>query len=294
MMQVTHRSFVNAWQCDENDHLNVKFYTGFADQAAPQLDLLLDAPADQGVAVVRDYVRYHREMRTADSVEVRSAPLSVDRERMTALHEIRNADDREIACTVVRTTAARDAEGRPTVWDEGFRRRAEAAVVALPDMARARTITRTAALPAVPPMTGDTPGLVEIGRGAVLAAESDALGRMTPQSHFGRFSDGAGFLWRALGFDRPGMRERNQGTVVVETMCLYAQPARAGDLLVLRSGLLACTGRVMHFGHFLMDARDGGLLAYSEGVGVLFDLGARKIVKLDGEVERLQGMRLKV
>ena len=55
---------------------------------------------------------------------------------------------------------------------------------------------------------------------------------MTPHAHVGRFSDGAGFFWSAFGFGRNIMRERNQGTAVVEMLCRYHQPPHVGDLIV--------------------------------------------------------------
>ena len=294
-LPITARSFVNAWQCDENDHLNVQFYTGYADEASPQLHAMLGSEPGPRIAVLEDYIRYHREMRTADSVEVRSAPVEIDETTLTAYHEVRNADDGQVAATVRRRTQFVDTGGDPLDWGEAFRGQARAHVVGLPAIARPRT---TGSRGPVPPLTADDKrcaGLVEIGRGTVQARECNARGRMTPQAHAGRLSDSAGFFWRAFGFGRDAMRARNQGTAVVETLCRYHQPPHVGDLIVVRSGLIASTDRILHIVHFMFDAASGHLLAQAEGVGVLFDLAARKIVQLSADdQQRLAARHLRL
>lgn len=294
-LPITARSFVNAWQCDENDHLNVQFYTGYADEASPHLHAMLGSEPGPRIAVAEDYIRYHREMRTADSVEVRSAPVAIDDSSLTAYHEIRNADDGEIAATVRRTTRFIDTDGEPLTWGKAFREQALAHRVALPDIAKPRTTGTRGEIPALTAADPRAAQLVEIGRGTVQARECNGHGRMTPQAHFGRFSDGAGFLWRSIGFNRPTLRRHNQGTAVLELLCRYYHAPHAGDLIVVRSGLLASTDRILHIVHFMFDGPSGKLLAQAEGVGVLFDLEARKIARISAEDQlRLEGRHLQL
>lgn len=291
-LSVTLRSFVNAWQCDENDHLNVKFYVGFADDAGAQLHAMMGGRSTEPGVLLRDYVRFHREMRTADSVEVRSAPVALDNQQMTVCHEIRNADDDTVAATVLRTVSAGDVLSGKS-WRAPFQKRAGQRLAEMPGLARPRTITRGAALPVVPGNPTEVPTLVEIGRGRVAPADCDAAGEMTPQAQFGRFSDGAGFLWRSLGFDRAGMRQRNQGTAVLEMFCHYELAPRVGELYRVHSGLLNHTDRVLHLVHYLFDANDT-LYAYAEAVGVLFDLQQRRIAPLsEQDRERLEQRRVR-
>jgi acyl-CoA thioester hydrolase len=294
-LPITARGFVNTWQCDENAHLNVQFFTGWADEASPHLHALLglDTAAQPRVRVVEDHIRYHREMLAADSVELGSAPVTVAPRTLVAYHEMRNAYNGEVAATICRTTGYASEDGIAADWPQNFQTAAELCRVELPANARPRTVGTRGRPPDLTFDQAEQAGAIEIVRGVVHVADCDASGRMTPRAHFGRFSDGAGNFWQSIGFDRAGMRDRNQGTVVVEMRCTYHNPPRAGDRIVVRSGLLGATERILHIVHFLFDAGAGRLAATAEGVGVLFDLEARRIVTLDAqEQSRLEAASL--
>jgi acyl-CoA thioester hydrolase len=120
-------------------------------------------------------------------------------------------------------------------------------------------------------------GLVTIVQGVVQPAECDDDGTLLPRFHFARYSDGAPGFWQAMGFDRAKMRDREQGTVVLELRNEIRRPLAPGALTVVMSGILAATDKTMHIAHFLFDADSGELAAVADGVGVLFDQRSRKI-----------------
>jgi acyl-CoA thioester hydrolase len=283
-LQSTVRTFVNTWQCDENLHLNVQFFTSFAHDASAQLHARLGlGPAALGAARLRlrpveDHVRYYRELRAEDIVEVRSAPVAVDDTTLAAYHEIRNAYDGTVAATVRCVTACRTAEGAAARWPKVFRANAEAATVALPSAAEARTAGKRGPLPDLTLAAARDLGLSEISRSQVMPAECGIDGGLLPRFHLARFSDGGAHLWQALGFDRAGMRDRRQGSVILESKLVYSRPLAAGSLCAVLSGLLEMSEKSMHLAHFLFDAEDGALVAKSEAVAVLFDQQARRTI----------------
>lgn len=286
----TFSTAVNTWQCDENDHLNVQFYTEFGHQASAHLLTALGfGPRARRVAgvelkVVEDHVRYLREFRVVDAVEVRSAPLEVGERDLLAYHEIRNAGDGSVAATVRR----RLASSHP--WPEAFRARAAAATVELPAHAQPRSVGKLA-LPEI--VLADAPrlGLIEVGRSVVSPAECDEAGTFLPRHQFGRYSDGAPLLWNHLGFDRAAMQQRQEGSVVVEMLNRYRQPLRAGDPIVVMSGLAAFTDKVLTFTHFLFEAETGMLAACAEAIGMKFDQKVRKIMTFSAEDQARMGER---
>src|ERR687897_27962 len=131
---------VNTWQCDENDHLNVQFYTEFGHEASAHLlaELGLGPRAQRAagleVRAASDHIRYLREFREVDPVQVLSAPVEVGDNHLLAYHEIRNPSDGTVAATMRRRIVC----DRP--WPDTFRARADAAIVALPDNARPRSV----------------------------------------------------------------------------------------------------------------------------------------------------------
>ncbi len=285
----TARGCVNTWQCDENEHLNVQYFPAFAWDGARHLEAMLGlgpralAAAGLKVRTVEDHIRYHREMFAADAWEVASGPVEIGELTMVAYHEIRNALSGEVAGTVRQVTRCVDASGKTAAWPSDFRARAQSRRTALPANAQPRTAGSRGSLPDLTLDRAAAAGLVTIVQGVVQPEECDADGALLPRFHFGRYSDGAPGFWQAMGFDRLSMREREQGTVVLELRNEIRRPLRAGTLTVVKSGILAATDKTMHLAHFLFDADSGELAAVADGVGVLFDQRIRKIAPFTAE-----------
>jgi acyl-CoA thioester hydrolase len=289
----TFSTAVNTWQCDENDHLNVQFYTEFAHEASANLLAILGfGPRAQRAAGVvtraaDDHVRYLREFRVVEPVEVHSAPVEVAEREIVAYHEVRNPAKGEVAATVRRRIVC---EGP---WPADFLARAEAARVALPESARPRSVGKFS-LPDLPLSRAASVGLIEVGRTQITPDECDERGDFLPRHHFGRYSDGAPVLWNHLGFDRAAMQERQEGSVVVEMLNQYRRPLQAGDLAVVMSGLASFTEKTVSFTHFLFEAESGTLAACAEAVGMKFDQKVRKIMTFPPEDRaRMEARRLK-
>jgi acyl-CoA thioester hydrolase len=290
----TFSTAVNTWQCDENDHLNVQFYTEFGHEASAHLLASLglgpraQRAAGLNLGVAHDHVRYLREFRIIDPVAVFSAPVGLGEHDLVAYHEIRSAADGAVAATVCRQIVC----DKP--WPPLFRSRAEAARIALPEAARPRSVGKRS-LPDLKLAEAPRTGLVEVGRTVVAPAECDERGEFLPHHQFGRYSDAAPFLWNHLGFDRAAMQDRQEGTIMVEMLNRYLRPLHAGDLVVVMSGLAAFTDKVLTFTHFLFEAETGMLAACAEAVGMKFDQKVRKIMTFNQEDQaRLRERQLRL
>ncbi len=290
----TGHTFVNRWQCDENDHLNVQFFTAFAHDAGEQLHVALGfgpaARSGLGIALVprEDHIRYHREMREAEALDVHSAPVAVDERTLTAFHRLDSHYTGQTAGTIGSVTSYAFADGRAAtlpaaVLDAARRRRAD-----LPDNAKPRGAGALGPLPAFQLDRAAGYGLMPICRDVVKPAECGADGLLLPRHHFSRFSDGVGHLWHALGFDRGAMRDRDEGTIVLEMKCVYDRRLRAGDAAIVMSGVAASAEKTLHIVHYLFNAETGALAARAEAIGGLFDQRARRIVAFsDDQRKRL-------
>ena len=278
----TFSTAVNTWQCDENDHLNVQFYTEFGHEASAHLLAGLglgpraQRAAGLAVTAAEDHVRYLREFRVVDAVEVRSAPVEIGARHLLAYHEIRNPADGRVAATMRRRIVC----DRP--WPDAFRARAEAALMALPEAAKPRSVG-TLALPDLTLAAAPATGLIDVGRTVITPDECDERDEFLPRHQSGRYSDGAPLMWNHMGFDRAAMQERQEGSVVVEMLNHYRRPLRAGDLCVVMSGLAAFTAKTVGFAHFLFEAETGTLAACAEAVGMKFDQKVRKIMTFSAE-----------
>jgi acyl-CoA thioester hydrolase len=285
-LQPSFRSTVNPWQCDENDHLNAQFYTAFGDDAAAQwLSLFGLGPQARraaGIAVrpVSDHIRYWQELRGDDSVQIASAPVAVEDRRVVLFSDLRNSFDGGLAATLVRAIECRDASGQAIAFPAAFLARAREALVGLPERGQPRSAGRFGELPDLTLAQAQAAQTIEINRSIAAPEECDAAGYLRPRFHFSRFSDGAGILWHSLGFDRITMRQRRQGTVVLETRTLYRRPIPVGTPTVVLSGLLDASDKILHIAHLIFDVESGTLCAAGEAIGVLFDQQTRRSVAM--------------
>jgi acyl-CoA thioester hydrolase len=278
----TYATSVATWQCDENAHLNVQFYTEFGHEASAHLMTTLglgrraQAAAGLTIRTAEDHIRYLREFRVIDPVAVRSAPVEVGEYHLVVYHEVRNANDDAIASTIRR----RIVSDKP--WPASFRNAAEAARIELPAAAKPRGIGGNA-LPDLSLADAHRVGLTEVGRGTVKPFECDERAEMLPRHQTGRYSDGAPILWNHMGFDRANMQQREEGSVVVEMLQSYRRPLSPGDAAVLMSGLADHSDKIVKLAHFLFDAETGMLAACAEAVGVKFDQKVRKVMTFSEE-----------
>ncbi len=276
-LRPTYATAVNTWQCDENDHLNVQFYTEFGHEASAHLMTSLGlgrralAAAGLSARAISDHLRYLREFRVIDPVAVRSAPVEIGERHIVVYHEVRNSGDDAFAATVRRHILS----DKP--WPASFRAAAEAALIELPVAAKPRGITGVA-LPDLALADAARVGLIEVGRGTVKPFECDENGEMLPRHQTGRYSDGAPIVWNRMGFDRAAMQERQEGSVVVEMMQYYRRPLAPGDPVIVMSGLADHSDKTIRLAHFLFEAETGTLAACAEAVGVKFDQKVRKVM----------------
>lgn len=286
----TYATAVNTWQCDENDHLNVQFYTEFGHEASAHLMTALglgrraQAAAGLVVRATSDHIRYLREFRVIEPVAVRSAPVEVGERHVVVYHEVRNSSDDQLASTITR----RLESDRP--WPTSFRAAAKAATVELPAAARPRGISGQ---PMPEPSLAEArrAGLIEVGRTVIKPAECDERGEMLPRHQTGRYSDGAPIVWNTIGFDRAAMQQRQEGSVVVEMMQYYRRPLAAGDAAIVMSGLADHGDKIIKLAHFLFDAETGMVAACAEAVGVKFDQKVRKVMTFTEQERALLSSR---
>ncbi|QQS13367.1 MAG: thioesterase family protein [Rhodospirillales bacterium] len=282
----TARGYVNTWQCDENDHLNVQFFTALADDASAFLGHALGLgpaalrAAGLTIRPVEDHIRYHRDLRAEDTVQVVSGAVEIADGALSTYHELRNLYSGGIAATVRRRSRLEDADGRAIEWPAALAAAVAARRVVVPEIARARSTGRIADAPKLTLDMAEAAGLIEICADVVKPEECDAAERMRPRFHFARYSDGAPSLWHALGFDRVAMRERRMGSIVLELRQLYVAPPRSGTPLSLRTGIVGIGDKTLDVLHCLFDAESGALVGWAEGAAALFDQAARKLAPL--------------
>ena len=117
-MPITHRGVVYPWQCDHVGHMNVMWFVGKFDEATWNLFALVGMTAGylarehRGMAAVEQHLRYRRELRAGDVLEVRSGVIEVKEKVLRFYHEMREALSGETAATAVLTAVHIDTDRR--------------------------------------------------------------------------------------------------------------------------------------------------------------------------------------
>ncbi|MGX1306650.1 acyl-CoA thioester hydrolase [Amorphus suaedae] len=271
----TQVSFVNAWECDENDHLNVQFYFGRFEEA----DLHFRAMTDLDPALVRSarHVRYHAELRKGDLVEVESGFVDDGDGGFSVVHALKNLSDGRVCATALDTYDAHPRELTATAT------RSDATVDLPPKIYGPRGLTD--ALPeAISAETLRERGGFVTARSVIRPADTGADGLATERAHVGHVSDGASNVWETIGLTKTLLDHEGWGRVAVEMRLTLIDAYVPGDLVEQISGLIEATDRTIHFRHYQFEARTGRLIAIVEAIGLAMNLTTRKAVRFSDDV----------
>lgn len=117
-LQITHRGAVMAWECDHMGHMNVIYYTAKFDQASWPFLASIGFTARHmkengvGVGAVRYDIRYFHEMRTGETLTVRTRLLEVRDKVIRFRHEMTADLTGDLAATAEITSVHMDTTKR--------------------------------------------------------------------------------------------------------------------------------------------------------------------------------------
>lgn len=290
------RSSVQTWECDQMGHMNVQFYVAKADEglAALAAALGLSARAQRsafaGLIPKEHHIRFHRELRPGAPFVMQGGVLQARHEGVILYEEMRNVVSGDVAATFVTRAEWCEVETRGGLpLPVAAVAKAAALTIELPSHGAPRGMELTPPRPAPVLAEAEDLGLVTTYRGAVLAEHCDAAGYLTVRHQMGRVSDAIpNLLAQTRREDRSAS---GIGGAALEYRFVYRTPARAGDLLILKSGLKTVSAKTYSWCHWLFDVESGECVATAEAVAVSMDLAARKAIEIPAamraELERM-------
>ena len=289
------RGGVRAWECDDMGHMNVRFYVARAMQGLAGVAAALGMPdafraqAAASLVVRQHHIRFLNEARAGTPLHMTAGVLAMGEADATLLQTLVHSRTGKTAATFVTQVSHVSArEGRVFPWPH----RAHAAAEALQTEATAEAGPR--GLTGPPPTATEAAQAGAFGpaaRGMVAVEDCDLYGRMRTELVLGKISDGIPHLIGALrreSLAAAGPDRRIGGAAVEYQLSYFGAPA-AGDLYMLRAGLVAVDSRKARMRHWLVDALTGAPWAAAENLSVHFDLDERRVLTLPPEaVARLQ------
>jgi acyl-CoA thioester hydrolase len=122
---------------------------------------------------------------------------------------------------------------------------------------------------------------METYRGRVASWECDHLGHMNVQFYVARISDASAALTNAMGLTAGYLRERRRALAAVHHDISYLAEVKAGDLLLMRSGILSAEGKKVRFAHRMMRIEDGKPVMRAKVFMISMDLEQRRSIAVE-------------
>jgi len=283
----TFRGSVNAWECDENLHMNVRFFGSRAMEGLAFLAAAIDMPRafqERSYATLQPtdvHIRFLKEARQGVALSMRGAVTAIDTTSMTTFQEMAHADGKPAATFTMKVAHAHTTDLRAFAWPARVKARAEALKGAVPAHGAPRSLDPSVAPTSPTVALAEKLGAPVVGRFAVTPDHCDPFGRMRMELFLGRVSDAVpNFLaaWREQSANADGSRTVG-GAVLEYRLCPRRWP-RAGDLIEIRSGVVDVAEKTNRFVHWLLDPVGGEAWCTAEVVAVTMDLVTRKAIAI--------------
>ncbi len=234
--------------------------------------------------VVRDlHIRFLHEARVGAGLRMEGAVLDMGETDARILMILFHTSGQPAAALTYRVEHVTPVELRPFPWPKSARHLAEGLMGTAPDYALPRGLTGD--LPAEPATVAlaDSLGFGIGVLGALTPLDTDVFGRMTPEHLLERISHSMPHYVdrRSLPVEdhMPELVGR-LGGATVEFQAAFRRWPRAGERLVLRSGMTRLSGKSAVLAQWLLDPATGASWAEARMVIVNLDLQARKAVEL--------------
>jgi acyl-CoA thioester hydrolase len=282
------RGGVNAWETDENAHMNVRFYITRAGEGLVGLAAALGMPgafmpaAAASLMIREHHIRFLREARSGALLHMRAGVLSLSETEAEVLQVLfHSASGEPSASFVTHLSHVTAHDGRPFPWPRQVRERAAGLSVALPKYAAPRGLTLGPFESRASLERAEALGLRRIALGAVSPRDCDVFGRLRADQVIGRISDGIPQLvaeTRSIIASHAESQPKRVGGAVLEYRLAYLDWPRAGNRMSVHSGLAAIDATAQRIVHWVLDPETGRPWATSMAVAATLDLDARKIV----------------
>jgi acyl-CoA thioester hydrolase len=291
----SYRGAVEAWECDQMDHMNVQFYTTKASAGLSHLlnALGLDPARIRADAKSLRYknlrIQYKAEMRLGGLMYGLSGIRAVEGQDIKGFFNLYNSQTNTLSCNQEFTLRYEDLlTGEFLDMPADVLQRARELAASHEDQYEPAPM-KCAVMPTKPMQH-----MFETNRTAVDKWECDAYKNIEYRHVIGRFSDAASHIMSNVGITRTMQRARNLGSAALDYYVEFNAPVRMADSIVLKSGLLDRSTKTFVFGHHMVNCDTDEIVNNTTVLGCYFDMTARKAVTLPQEFQDVAAEKLLV
>ena len=121
-------------------------------------------------------------------------------------------------------------------------------------------------------------GWLETYRGVVYPRHLDHMGHMNVAHYVEKFDEGIWHFFAAVGLTPSYLRTERRGMAAVEMTLHFHNELFAGDVVTVRSGLIAVSEKSLRFVQEMRNSETGQLAAVEKAIAVHLDTTARRAV----------------
>ena len=281
----------SAWECDDLGHLNMRHYMTKVRQARQMLvirlglDEAFKPDAVSSVRMNRFHIKYLGEARPGNPLRIESAVLDLGKTNARFCHIMYHTDGR-LACTVVETIDPTSLRTRlPFPWPKRVHENARALQISeQPAPSKPRGFDYDDVWLAPNETSLKEWGVRNIGAGVFQPYEMGPTGRAGAQGLLGRTTETIGHIHEAW----PEMHEKSYrddggSGALLEAFIIMGQPAEVGDGYHFYSGVHSADQYTRRLVHNIVNVVTGENIFSMTGIGCLFNLKTRKLVKASPE-----------
>lgn len=284
----TIRDTANSWECDENDHINVKSYAARFDIAVR--NFLVEAGWQVPHRIGR-LIRYHAELRGGEPVHGTTGMVALENGQVALEHHLfasqRPGTQLSATALDVLPDVSRDdlsAFNLPAPREQVLPKAGNLAFATMIDVTTLASLATT--YRGVLPTT------------AFGAQAESANGAMLRDEHLvGVISDAATHAWALAGADDAWLRTRGWGRAAVQLQLSYGARPTAGDVVVIKTGLRARSTKTISYRHHVVNVMTEELIAIADITSLMLNLETRrampwpdeKLDALDAQIRAFEG-----
>lgn len=286
----SYTSSVNRWECDENDHMNVRFYLrksmevlhlGLAELGLIEPEKL----AQLNTSIRRQHMRFLSEAKFSTPISGRLGVIAVQNNRAEVLTELRHSVTNKVLMNIVHEIQLPSPIGKGA---------AQLSLIPLPGNAGPRGIAAEDS-----PHSGVTReelltnGFISAGGGVIHEDECER-GVMDWSVHMGRVSDLMPTLWARLTGTHNNPEESGIGRAVLEHRLTPHNSLAAGSRFEMLSALTKIQGKAQELTHFMFDLEHEKPVFCSQVMSITIDLVTRKAIALPKAYDTFLNKSLKL
>ncbi len=126
--------------------------------------------------------------------------------------------------------------------------------------------------------------LIETHRGTVYPWQCDHMNHMNVMWYVGKFDEGTWNFFNHVGLTPSFLREQGRGMAAVDQRIAYKSELHAGDLVVVRAGVIEVREKLVRFVQEMRNVETDAISAITVLVAVHMDTAARKACALPQHV----------